>query len=167
MQHNVEKSFVSSIARKREMTALQLKQTELSLELEREQAEAERSRADAEFRRRKLEVELEQAQAVAQMELLKLKEATSLSGGSKSKRKEQLQRREVVANNSAGMGVGRIFFRGSSRGFYQHFFQGGEKVVKFGFYPSKLKKQPFLPIISKSRGSLGPHAPPSDAHERR
>jgi len=33
------------------------------------------------------------------------------------------------------MGVRRIFYR------------GGPKVVKFGFYPSKLKKQPFLLII--------------------
>jgi len=29
-------------------------------------------------------------------------------------------------------------------------------VVKFGFYPSKFKKQPFLPIISKSRGAKAP-----------
>jgi len=36
------------------------------------------------------------------------------------------------------MGVGRIFF------------QGGSKVVKFGFNPLKFKKQPFLLIISKS-----------------
>jgi len=41
------------------------------------------------------------------------------------------------------------FFQGSSRGFSQNFVKGGVKMVKFGFYPSKLKKQPFLPIISK------------------
>jgi len=33
-------------------------------------------------------------------------------------------------------------------------FQGGPKVVKFVFYHPKLKKQPFLLIISKSRESL-------------
>ena len=43
------------------------------------------------------------------------------------------------------MGVGTIFSRGASRGFSQNFFQGGgTKVVKFCFYPSKLKKQPFF-----------------------
>ena len=45
------------------------------------------------------------------------------------------------------------------------FFQGGPVVHfskifsrggKIGFYPSKLKKQPFLPVISKSRGGLAP-----------
>ena len=45
------------------------------------------------------------------------------------------------------MGVGRIFSR------------GGPKVVKFVFYPSKFKKQPFLLIISKSR--RGPRPPPA------
>jgi len=51
------------------------------------------------------------------------------------------------------MGVGRIFSRGGgSRGFSLNVFQGGAKVVKFVFYPSKLKKQPFLLIISKSTG---------------
>jgi len=53
------------------------------------------------------------------------------------------------------MGVGRIFSRSARRGFSQ-FFPGGPKVVKFDFYPSKLKKQPFLPIISKSWGGLAP-----------
>jgi len=42
------------------------------------------------------------------------------------------------------MGVGRIFSRGASRGFCQNFFQGGPKVVKFGFYRSKLKKTTFF-----------------------
>ena len=37
-------------------------------------------------------------------------------------------------------------------------FPGGDKVVKFGFHASKLKKQPFLLIISKSRGQ--PPLPP-------
>jgi len=46
-------------------------------------------------------------------------------------------------------------------GDFPKFFPGGPKVVKFVFYPSKLKKQHFLLIISKSSGS---QAPPSDAH---
>ena len=51
------------------------------------------------------------------------------------------------------MGVGRIFSGGGvSRGFSQNYFLGGPKAVKFVFYPSKLKKQPFLLINSKSRG---------------
>jgi len=95
-----KRSSASSIARKHELIALQLKQMELSLELERAQAEAERKRADAEFRRRKIEVELKQARAVARMKLLKLKEAMSASARTKSKRKEQLQRREVATKNS-------------------------------------------------------------------
>jgi len=52
------------------------------------------------------------------------------------------------------MGVGRIFSRGTSRGFCQNFFQGGPKVVKFGFYRSKLKKQPFLANNFKIQGGL-------------
>ena len=39
------------------------------------------------------------------------------------------------------------------------FFPGGPKVVKIGLYPSKLKKQPFLLIISKSNGGLCPPCP--------
>jgi len=57
-----------------------------------------------------------------------------------------------------------FFQGGASRGFSQNFFQGGPKIVKFCFYPSKLKKQPFLLIISKSREALAPLTPPSDAH---
>ena len=56
-----------------------------------------------------------------------------------------MQRRN---SSNSGMGVGRVFSR------------GGPKVVKFGFYPSKLKKKPFLLIISKSRGALPPAPPP-------
>ena len=52
-----------------------------------------------------------------------------------------------------------FFSRGASRGFSQNFFQGGPKAVKFVFYPSKLKKQPFLLIILKSRGRLAPLCP--------
>jgi len=42
------------------------------------------------------------------------------------------------------MGVGRIFSKGGSVGdFPKVFSSGGEKVVKFGFYPSKLKNNIF------------------------
>jgi len=51
------------------------------------------------------------------------------------------------------MGVGRIFSReGSDRGFSQKFFQGGPKVVKFGVYPSKLKKQQLFAKNFKIQG---------------
>jgi len=67
---------------------------------------------------------------------------------------------------SSFMGVGRIFsfFQGGTWGFSQNIFQGVQKVVKLGFHPSKLKKQPLLLIISKSRGGQAPLPPPSDAH---
>jgi len=59
------------------------------------------------------------------------------------------------------MGVGRIFSAGGAVGdFPKIFSRGGPKVVKFGFYPSKLKKQPFLLIITKSRGAKAPPDPP-------
>jgi len=58
------------------------------------------------------------------------------------------------------MGVGRIFSRGEPVGDFPKIFSRGPKVVKFGFYPSKLKKQPFLLIISKSRGGQGPPCTP-------
>ena len=73
--------------------------------------------------------------------------------------------RPTPANNLpilTGHGRRKDFFQvGASRGFSQKFFQEGPKVVKFVLYPSKLKKQPFLLIISKSGGGL---CPPSDAH---
>ena len=52
------------------------------------------------------------------------------------------------------------FFPGGvgSRGFSQNFSRGA-KSGKFGFYPSKLKKQTFLLTISKSRGALPPLPP--------
>jgi len=61
------------------------------------------------------------------------------------------------------MGVGRIFPGVASRGFSQNFFPGGTKVVKFVFYPSKLKKQRFFANNFKIQGARTP-APPSDAH---
>jgi len=48
---------------------------------------------------------------------------------------------------------------GASRVFSQNFFQGGAKVVKFGFYPSKLKKL-FLLTISQSGWGTRPPCPP-------
>ena len=71
-------------------------------------------------------------------------------------------RQSVVRLLELGCQHGRRkdFFRGGgSRGFYQNFFQGWPKVVKFVFYHSKLKKQPFLLIISNFRGA-GPPLPP-------
>jgi len=45
-----------------------------------------------------------------------------------------------------------FFSKGGAVGDFPNFFPGGPKVVKFGFYSSKLKKQPFLLIVSNSRG---------------
>jgi len=42
------------------------------------------------------------------------------------------------------MDVGRIFSGGGTSGFFQTFFWGGAKVVKFVFYHPKLRKHPFL-----------------------
>jgi len=42
------------------------------------------------------------------------------------------------------MGVGRNFSKGGTSGFFQKFFYGGPKVVKFGYYHSKLRKQRFF-----------------------
>jgi len=57
------------------------------------------------------------------------------------------------------------FFQGvASRRFSQNFFQGA-KVVKFVFYPLKLKKQPFFANNFKIQGvTKAPLPPPSDAH---
>jgi len=55
------------------------------------------------------------------------------------------------------MGVGRIFSRGRAVGdFPQIFFREGAKVVKFGFCPSKLKKQPFFANNFKIQGGAAP-----------
>jgi len=54
--------------------------------------------------------------------------------------------------SASGMGVGRIFSR------------GGPKALKFVFYPSKLKKQPFFDNNFKIQGAKPSPAPPSDAH---
>jgi len=49
------------------------------------------------------------------------------------------------------------FFPGGSVGdFPKIFSRGGPKVVKFVFYPSKLKKQPFFANNFKIRGALAP-----------
>ena len=65
--------------------------------------------------------------------------------------------------NSASTNSNPHNLQGGSRWFSQNVFQEGPKMVKFGFYPSKLKKQTFLLIISQSRGSkvsLSPLATP-------
>jgi len=60
------------------------------------------------------------------------------------------------------MGVGRIFSKGGSVGDFPKVFSSeGEKVVKFGFYPSKLKNNIF-PYNFNIQG--GPRPTPSDAH---
>ena len=48
------------------------------------------------------------------------------------------------------MGVGRNFSAGAASVFFQKFFYGGPKVVKFGFCHSKLRKQHFLLKFSNS-----------------
>jgi len=50
------------------------------------------------------------------------------------------------------MGVGRDFFRGAVGDFPKIFSRGGPKVVKFVFYPSKWKKQPFFANNFKIQG---------------
>jgi len=63
------------------------------------------------------------------------------------------------------MGVGRNFSRGGAVGdLPKNFSRGGPKVVKFVFYPSKLKKQPFFANNFKIQGAKLPPALPSDAH---
>jgi len=56
------------------------------------------------------------------------------------------------------MVVGRIFSRGALWDLSK-IFLGGQKVVKFDFSHSKLRKQPFLLKFSKSRGPRSPCAP--------
>jgi len=68
-----------------------------------------------------------------------------------------LEKRQTTPTGVTTMGIGRIFSRGGTGGFSK-IFPGGPKVVKFVFSHSKLKKQPFLLKISKSRGALA-HSP--------
>ena len=76
---------------------------------------------------------------------------------------EILQRHTTSFYLGVNHGRKNFFQGGGSRGLSQNFFQGEPKVVKFGFNPSKSKKQPFLLMISKSREGLAPPPPPSDA----
>jgi len=63
------------------------------------------------------------------------------------------------------MGVGRIFSKGEPVGDFPNFFFRGEpKVVKFVFYPSKMKKQPFFANNFKIQGMARSPCPPSDTH---
>jgi len=57
------------------------------------------------------------------------------------------------------MGVGRKFSRGLLVDFFKSFSTGGEKVVKFGYYHSKLRKQRFLLKFSNSCHSSDTHMP--------
>ena len=59
----------------------------------------------------------------------------------------------MYTTRHVGMGVGRIFSNGGPEGdFPKLFSRGGSKVVKFVFYPSKLKKQPFFANSFKIQG---------------
>jgi len=58
------------------------------------------------------------------------------------------------------MGVGRIFSRAEPQGDFSQIFPGGAKVVNFYVSHSKLRKQPFLLKISKSRGAKASPATP-------
>jgi len=55
------------------------------------------------------------------------------------------------------MGVGRHFSTGALVGFFQTFFYGGPKVVKLGFYHSKLENSVFLLNFSNSWPSPDTH----------
>jgi len=54
-------------------------------------------------------------------------------------------------------GPRKDFIQGGTSGFFQPFFQGGAKMVKFVFYQSKLRKQHFLLKFSNC-------CPPSNTH---
>jgi len=56
---------------------------------------------------------------------------------------------------SVFMGLGKIFSRGGTRGFFQNFSRVGPKVVKFVFSHSKLRK-PFLLKRSKCKRDKTP-----------
>jgi len=53
-----------------------------------------------------------------------------------------------------------FFLREASRGFFQNFFQGGQKWWNLFFTLRNWKNNLYLLIISKSRGRPRPHAPP-------
>jgi len=63
------------------------------------------------------------------------------------------------------MNHGRLkdFFQVGSRGFFQNFSSGEQKVVKFVFSHSKLENNLFFLKMSKFRGGLTT-CPPSDAY---
>jgi len=56
-------------------------------------------------------------------------------------------------NSAVQHGRRKDFFQGGHQVIFPKFLQGGPKVVKFVFSHSKLRKQPFLPKCSKSRGA--------------
>ena len=77
------------------------------------------------------------------------------------------QRRRFLLPSWHGHGCGKDFFHGGgTRGFSQKLFQGAPKEVKFGFYLSKMKKQPiFAKNFKIQREAKPPPYPlPSDDH---
>jgi len=50
----------------------------------------------------------------------------------------------IVEMNHVTMGVGKIFSGGAISGFFQTFFWGGAKVVKFLYFPLETKKITFF-----------------------
>jgi len=63
------------------------------------------------------------------------------------------------------MDIGRIFSRvGAPREFFQNFSRGGE-MVKFVFYHSKLRKQPFFATIFIFQGGQAPLPTPMQTNE--
>ena len=73
----------------------------------------------------------------------------------------------IMRSSTVVMGVARILYMGGPVGDCPKFFSRGvSKVVKFVFYPSKLKKQPFIAKDFKIQGGKSPPCPPrSDAHD--
>ena len=85
---------------------------------------------------------------------------TVFENSQKASRAEQISRAGHMQWASEG------FFPGGPVGDFPKIFSRGEpKAVKFVFYPSKLKKQPFFANSFKIQGGQGPPLPlPSDAH---
>ena len=84
---------------------------------------------------------------------------------SKSTKKLNTMHSEIPSGNGfydTYMGVGRIFSRGGQKRIFSNVFPGGPKVVKFVFYPSKLKKQRFFANNFENQGRQGPWTPGFD-----
>ena len=71
------------------------------------------------------------------------------------------QKNIILCKYSFRHGRRKNFFQGEPVGdFPKSFSKRGLKVVKFGFYPSKLKKQPFFANNFKIQGGQGPPLTP-------